>query len=95
MLGTTRICLIGALHFGQFGSLMRSPRPLHRHSSNESSLDGSKIIHTRSCNRGVPLTTTAPGQLRGGAGASLLTAGRLSQRVDLLTRLIYVPLCDS
>jgi hypothetical protein len=29
------------------------------------------------------------------AGASLLTAVRLSRRVDLLTRLIYVPLGDS
>jgi hypothetical protein len=69
--------------------------PLHRHSSNKSSLDGSKITHTRPCNLGVPLTTTAPGQSRGGAGASLLTAVRLPWCVDLLTRLIYVPLGDS
>jgi hypothetical protein len=34
------------------------------------------------------LNTTSPGQSRGRAGASLLTAVRLSQRVDLLTRLI-------
>jgi hypothetical protein len=27
MLGTTRISLIGTLHFGQFGWLMKSPRP--------------------------------------------------------------------
>jgi hypothetical protein len=52
--------------------------PLHRHSSNKSSLDGSKIIHTRSCKLGVPLNTTLPGQPRGRAGASLLTADRLS-----------------
>jgi hypothetical protein len=64
-------------------------------SSNKSSLDGGTIIHTRSCNLGVPLTTRAPGQSRGGAGASLLTAVRLSWRVDLLTRLIDVPLGDS
>jgi hypothetical protein len=41
-------------------------------------LDGDKIIHTRSRNLGVPLNTTSPGQSRGGAGASLLTADRLS-----------------
>jgi hypothetical protein len=41
------------------------------------------------------LNITSPGQSRGRAGASLLTAVRLSQRVDLLTRLIYVPLGDS
>jgi hypothetical protein len=56
---------------------------------------GGKIIHTRSCNLGVPLNTTSPAQSRGGAGASLLTADRLSWRVDLLTRLFYVPLGDS
>jgi hypothetical protein len=56
---------------------------------------GGKIIHTRSCNLSVSLNTTSPGQSRGGAGASLLTADRLSWRVDLLTRLIYVPLGDS
>jgi hypothetical protein len=60
-----------------------------------SPLDGGTIIHTRSCNIGVPLNTTSPGQPRGRAGASLLTADRLSWRVDLLTRLIYVPLGDS
>jgi hypothetical protein len=49
----------------------------------------------QSCNLGVPLTTTSPGQSRGWAGAGLLTAVRLSRRVDLLTRLIYVPLGDS
>ena len=48
------------------------------HSSNKSWSDGDKIIHTRSCNLGVPLNTTSPGQSRGGAGASLLTADRLS-----------------
>jgi hypothetical protein len=86
------------------GSLMRNPRsgpdcalearaiagiapPSVRcigHSSNKSSLD-----------LGVPLNTTSPGQSRGRAGASLLTADRLSWRVDLLTQPIYVPLGDS
>jgi hypothetical protein len=69
--------------------------PLHRHSSNTPSLDDSKIIHTRPCNPGVLLNTTSPGQSHRGAGASLLTAVRLPWRVDLLTRLIYVPLGDS
>jgi hypothetical protein len=41
------------------------------------------------------LNTTSPGQSHRGAGASLLTAVRLPWRVDLLTRLIYVPLGDS
>jgi hypothetical protein len=35
--------------------------PLHRHSSNKSSLDGDKIIHTRSCNPGVPLKYNVAG----------------------------------
>jgi hypothetical protein len=35
--------------------------PLNRHSSNKSSLDGDKIIHTRSCNRGVPLKYNVAG----------------------------------
>jgi hypothetical protein len=35
--------------------------PLHRHSSNKSSLDGDKIIHTRSCNLGVPLKYNVAG----------------------------------
>jgi hypothetical protein len=39
---------------------------------------GGKIIHTRSCNLGVFLNTTSPGQSRGRAGASLLTADQLS-----------------
>jgi hypothetical protein len=87
MLGTTRISLIRTSHFGQCGSLIRTPW---------SAPDcGGKIIHTRSCNLSVSLNTTSPGQSRGGAGASLLTADRLSWRVDLLTRLIYVPLGDS
>jgi hypothetical protein len=42
-------------------------------------------------NLGVPLNTTSPG---GRAGASLLTAVRPARRVDLLTRLTYVPLGD-
>ena len=69
--------------------------PLHQHSSNKFSLDGRRIIHTRPCNLGVLLNTMSPGQSHRGAGASLLTAVRLPWRVDLLTRLIYVPLGDS
>jgi hypothetical protein len=69
--------------------------PLHRHSSNTPTLDDSKIIHTRPCNLGVLLNTTSPGQSHRGAGASLLTAVRLPWRVDLLTRLIYVPSGES
>ena len=69
--------------------------PLHQHSSNKFSLDRRNIIHTRPCNLGVLLNTTSPGQSHRGAGASLLTAVRLPWRVDLLTRLIYVPLGDS
>jgi hypothetical protein len=72
-----------------------SSAPLHRHSSNKSSLDGRKIIHTRPCSLGVLLDTTSPGQSHRGAGASLLIAVRLPRRVDLLTRLIYVPSGDS
>ena len=40
-----------------------------------------------SLTNGMFLNTTSPGQSRGRAGASLLTADRLSRRVDLLTRL--------
>jgi hypothetical protein len=76
-----------ALWAGRFAH-KESSVPLHRHSSNKSSLDGDKIIHTRSCNLGVSSNTTSPGQSRGRAGASLLTADRLPRRVDLLTRLI-------
>jgi hypothetical protein len=68
---------------------------LRQHPSDKPSLDGSKIIPTRPCNLGVLLNTTSPGQSYRGAGASLLTAVRLPWRVDLLTRLIYVPLGDS
>jgi hypothetical protein len=76
-----------ALRAGRFAH-PESSVPLHRHSSNKSSLDGDKIIHTRSCNLGVSSNTMSPGQSRGRAGASLLTADRLPRRVDLLTRLI-------
>jgi hypothetical protein len=35
--------------------------PLNRHPSNKSPLDGEKIIHTRSCNRRVPLKYNVAG----------------------------------
>ena len=53
MLGTTRISLIGTSHFGQCGSLIRTPRSAPDY--------GGKIIHTRSCNLGVPLKYNVAG----------------------------------
>ena len=96
MLGTTRISLIGTSHFGHFGSLMRSPRSrcANTHQTSPRWM-AAKVIPTRPCNLGVLLNTTSPGQSHRGAGASLLTADRLPWRVDLLTRLVYVPLGDT
>jgi hypothetical protein len=49
-----------ALRAPRFAHEEYSARP-HRHSSNKSSLDGHKIIHTRSCNLGVPLKYNVAG----------------------------------
>jgi hypothetical protein len=85
MLDRTSTSLIGTLHLGQRGSLVRNPRcapglcarsshscraiagiapPSVRrigHFIQQSSLDGDKIIHTRSRDLGVPLEYNVAG----------------------------------
>jgi hypothetical protein len=79
----------GVLSTNQRGPRRGSPRPRPQASTRVGQLRQLSTILKL-----VRLDTTSPGQSRGRAGASLLTAVRLSQRVDLLTRLIYVPLGD-